>query len=42
MRIALASDHAGYDLKQHLLKYLTDKGHDAVDLGVDSAATLTD
>lgn len=42
MRIALASDHAGYDLKQHLLKYVADNGHEAVDLGVDSAETLTD
>ncbi len=42
MRIALASDHAGYDLKQHLLTFLSSKGHEVIDLGVDSAATLTD
>lgn len=42
MRIALASDHAGYDLKQHLLAFVAQQGHEALDLGVDSAATLTD
>jgi ribose 5-phosphate isomerase B len=42
MRIALASDHAGYDLKQHLLKFIVQKGHEVVDLGVNSAETLTD
>lgn len=25
MKIALASDHAGYDLKQHVIKYLQEK-----------------
>jgi ribose 5-phosphate isomerase B len=42
MRIALASDHAGYDLKQHLLKFIVQQGHEAIDLGVNSAETLTD
>ena len=35
-RIAIGSDHAGYDLKQHLLGILTEAGHEAIDLGTDS------
>lgn len=34
MRIALASDHAGYPLKQYLVDYLTGQGHEVIDLGV--------
>ena len=33
MRIAVAADHAGYDLKQFIAKFLADGGHDVVDLG---------
>jgi ribose 5-phosphate isomerase B len=33
MRIYLGSDHAGYELKQHLVSWLTDQGHEAVDCG---------
>ncbi|GAB4324471.1 MAG: hypothetical protein Kow00117_12590 [Phototrophicales bacterium] len=36
MRIALASDHAGYPLKQYLVDYLSGQGHDILDLGVDT------
>lgn len=42
MRIALASDHAGYPLKQHLLEYLRGQGHDVLDLGVDTADVPAD
>jgi len=35
-RLAIASDHAGYDLKQTLLGYLRSEGHDLTDLGTDS------
>jgi ribose 5-phosphate isomerase B len=37
MRIVLAADHAGFDLKQHLLDYLRQLGHDIIDAGTDSA-----
>lgn len=37
MRIALASDHAGFDLKQVLVAWLTQEGHDPLDLGTHSA-----
>ncbi len=31
--IAIGSDHAGYELKQHLLQYLTAQGWDVADFG---------
>ncbi|HEX3090512.1 MAG TPA: RpiB/LacA/LacB family sugar-phosphate isomerase, partial [Ilumatobacteraceae bacterium] len=31
-RIAIGSDHAGYELKQHLIGVLTVDGHDVTDL----------
>lgn len=37
MRIAIASDHAGFDLKVELVKALADWGHDVIDLGPASA-----
>lgn len=42
MKIALAADHAGYPLKQHLADYLREQGHDVLDLGVDTAGTPAD
>lgn len=42
MKIALASDHAGYRLKQHLVDYLRQQGHDVTDLGVDTDAVPSD
>lgn len=42
MKIALASDHAGYPLKQHLLEFLQQKGHEVVDLGVDTPDVPSD
>ena len=33
MRIALATDHAGFDFKEGLQAYLKGKGHDVMDLG---------
>jgi ribose 5-phosphate isomerase B len=37
MRVALAADHGGYPLKQHLLAVLDASGHEILDLGTDSA-----
>lgn len=34
MKIAVAADHAGYALKDHIAKYLSEQGHEVVDLGV--------
>jgi ribose 5-phosphate isomerase B len=36
MRIAIAADHAGYPLKRALVPWLSDTGHDVVDLGTHS------
>lgn len=36
MRIAIGADHAGFPLKQHLIRVLGDWGHDVDDLGTDS------
>ena len=33
MRIALAADHAGYELKDELVRWLREQGHDVTDLG---------
>ena len=40
MRIAIGSDHAGYELKTHLAKGLADAGHQVIDLGTDSEASV--
>jgi ribose 5-phosphate isomerase B len=36
MRIAIGSDHAGFELKQELVEHLRAKGHNVDDLGTDS------
>ncbi|TDC66735.1 ribose-5-phosphate isomerase [Actinomadura sp. GC306] len=33
MRVFLGCDHAGFELKEHLLSWLKENGHDAVDCG---------
>ena len=33
MRVYLGSDHAGYELKMHLVNHLTKQGHEVVDVG---------
>lgn len=42
MKLAIACDHAGYTLKAHLVDYLRERGHEVLDLGVDSADTPAD
>lgn len=36
MKIAIASDHRGYPLKTELIKYLTKKNYEIVDMGTNS------
>jgi ribose 5-phosphate isomerase B len=37
MRIAIASDHAGYLYKEEIKQFLAEKGHEVKDFGTDSA-----
>ena len=40
MRIAIGSDHAGFELKQLLRSHLESQGHDVVDCGCDSLESV--
>lgn len=40
MRISLGSDHAGFALKTHLVAYLHGKGHETIDVGTNSEASV--
>jgi len=40
MRIAIASDHAAFDLKAELRDWLIEEGHEVADLGTDSADSV--
>jgi ribose 5-phosphate isomerase B len=38
-RIAIGSDHAGFELKQHFVEVLTAGGHEVLDVGTNSTET---
>src|SRR5215212_4717530 len=40
MRVALASDHAGFPLKQELAAWLDEQGHEVADLGTHSGDSV--
>lgn len=40
MIIAIASDHAGFEYKERIKKYLVGKGHEIRDLGTDSTESV--
>ena len=40
MRIALAADHAGFEMKEELRELLKDAGHAVIDLGTDSPESV--
>ena len=40
MKISIASDHAAYNEKQEIIKYLLDKGLDILDLGTNSEESV--
>lgn len=40
MNLAIAADHAGFELKNQLVEYLRDQGHEVADLGTDSAESV--
>ena len=39
-RIAFGSDHAGFELKQHLISRLAARGHEIIDHGTDSTESV--
>jgi ribose 5-phosphate isomerase B len=42
MRLHIAADHAGYDLKQHLVQHLITAGHEVIDHGAHELDPLDD
>lgn len=40
MKIGIGSDHAGYEYKEAIKKFLEDKGHEVVDYGTDSTEAV--
>ncbi|MDP2234147.1 MAG: ribose 5-phosphate isomerase B [Actinomycetota bacterium] len=42
MRVAIGSDHAGFDQKQRLKAHLVEKGFDVVDMGTNSGVESVD
>jgi len=40
MKIAIASDHAGYDMKEQIKNYLLEKKFDIIDLGTNSNVSV--
>jgi len=40
MRVAIATDHAGFPLKEPVADWLASAGHEVVDFGVDSTAPV--
>ena len=40
MKIALASDHAGYEYKSAIAEWLADRGHETTDFGTSSSAPV--
>ena len=40
MRIAIASDHRGYSIKGKIVVLIAELGHEAVDMGTDSAESV--
>ncbi len=42
MKVFIGSDHAGYNLKTSLKAYLTEKGFQTEDLGIDNAEVKSD
>ena len=39
MNLVIASDHAGYAMKENVKKYLLEQGHKVIDCGTDSEAS---
>ncbi len=41
MRIVVASDHGGYEMKEAIRRHLEEKGHDVVDVGTSSMESVS-
>lgn len=39
MRLAVGADHAGYDAKEHVKRWLAERGHDVEDVGTHGTAS---
>ncbi len=39
-KIVIANDHAGYEIKVMLIKFLSDQGYELIDLGTDSSESV--
>ncbi len=42
MKISIASDHAGFELKKKISEFLASKGHTVIDLGTDNSTKSVD
>lgn len=40
MKIAIGSDHAGYEYKERIKRYLTEQAHEVEDFGTDSSESV--
>lgn len=40
MKIAIGSDHGGYELKKKLIKYMVDLGYEVIDYGTDTEESV--
>lgn len=40
MRVVLGSDHAGYELKQQLVEYVRELGHEVLDVGTNDTSSV--
>ena len=40
MRVAIGADHGGYELKQAIVEFLSEQGHEVLDLGIHELASV--
>ena len=40
MRVVLGSDHAGFELKQQIIEYVRELGHEVLDVGTDNTTSV--